>query len=92
MVHRGDMMNRDDILEILAIPLIGMVPDHQDIIISANRGQPVVFDERSVVGQAYRRITDRVMGIEVAFPNFDEDPGVWATLKRWMGLSAREAV
>lgn len=93
MVHRGDMMNRDDILEILAIPLIGMVPDHQDIIISANRGQPVVFDEKSVVGQAYRRITDRVMGIEVAFPNFDEDPSVWATLKRWMGLaSAREAV
>jgi septum site-determining protein MinD len=92
MVQRGDMMNRDDILEILAIPLIGIVPDHQDIIISANRGQPVVFDERSVVGQAYRRITDRVMGIPVDIPSFAEDDGMWATLKRWMGMGAREAV
>jgi septum site-determining protein MinD len=90
MVSRGDMMNRDDIL---AIPLVGMVPDHQDIIISANRGQPVVFDEKSIVGQSFRRITDRVMGIDVPFPNFDEDPSLWATFKRWMGLnSAREAV
>jgi septum site-determining protein MinD len=43
MVSRGDMMNKDDILEILAIPLIGVVPDHEDIIVSANRGQPVVW-------------------------------------------------
>jgi len=93
MVSRGDMMNKDDILEILAIPMIGIVPDHQDIIISANRGQPVVFDERSIVGQAYRRITDRVTGIDVPVPNFDEDPSVWAAFKRWMGLApAREAV
>ena len=38
--ERGDMMNKEDILEILAIPL-GIVPDHEDIIISANRGVPV---------------------------------------------------
>ena len=93
MVSRGDMMNKDDILEILAIPMIGMVPDHPDIIVSANRGQPVVFEEKSVVGAAYRRITDRVMGIDVPFPSFETDPGLWANLKRWMGLApAREAV
>ncbi|MEZ4236505.1 MAG: septum site-determining protein MinD [Myxococcota bacterium] len=93
MVSRGDMMNRDDILEILAIPLVGIVPDHQDVIISANRGQPVVFDDRSIVGQAYRRITERVLGNDVPIPNFDEDPGLWTTFKRWMGFApAREAV
>lgn len=93
MVSRGDMMNKDDILEILAIPLIGLVPDHQDIIISANRGQPVVFEEKSPVGQAYRRITDRVMGIDVPFPSFETDPGLWASFKRMLGLApAREAV
>ena len=37
MVSKGDMMNKEDILEILAIPLLGIVPDHEDIIISANR-------------------------------------------------------
>jgi len=87
LVARGDMMNKDDVLEILAIPLLGIVPDHQDIITSANRGTPIVFDEKSSVGQAYRRITDRVMGLEVPFPNLEQDPGLWATMKRWMGLA-----
>ena len=88
MVERGDMMNRDDILEILAIPLIGIVPDHEDIVISANRGQPVVFDDDSVTGAAFRRIVDRVQGIEREIPNFESDPGLWTAFKRWMGLEA----
>ena len=94
MVQRGDMMNKDDILEILAIPLIGMVPDHEDVIISANRGQPAVFDEKSVVGAAYRRITQRVMGNEVPMPDFEktDGDGFWDTFKRWMGLSAAREV
>jgi septum site-determining protein MinD len=95
MVARGDMMNRDDILEILAIPLIGVVPDHEDVIISANRGQPAVFDEKSLVGAAYRRITMRVTGEDVAIPSFEEaaDAGFWVTFKRWMGLApTREVV
>lgn len=95
MVSRGDMMSKDDILEILAIPLIGMVPDHEDVIISANRGQPAVFDENSVVGAAYRRIAMRVLGNEVPMPNFDQpvDAGFWTSFKRWMGLApAREVV
>ena len=88
MVERGDMMNREDILEILAIPLLGIVPDHEDIVISANRGQPVVFDDDSVVGAAFRRIADRVQGIEHEIPSFEQDPGFWSVFKRWMGLEA----
>ncbi|MEN0067661.1 MAG: septum site-determining protein MinD [Myxococcota bacterium] len=94
MVEQGDMMNRDDILEILAIPLIGIVPDHGDIIVSTNRGMPVVFEEKSPVGQAYRRITDRVMGLDVPIPDMDHQGGVWATVRRWIGLqpTTREAI
>jgi septum site-determining protein MinD len=92
MVQRGDMMNRDDILEILAIHLLGLVPDHEDVIIGANRGMPAVFDPRSIVGQAFLRIADRVMGHDVPFPSFDEDRGFWSTLKRWMGLAAEREV
>ena len=92
MVSRGDMMNREDILEILAIPLMGIVPEHEDVIISANRGTPAVYDEESVVGRAYLRIADRVMGIETPIPNFDVDDGIWSSIKRWMGVSSREAV
>jgi septum site-determining protein MinD len=93
MVERGDMMNKEDILEILAIPLIGLVPDHQDVIISANKGQPAVFDEKSVIGQAYRRITDRVMGKDVPMPTFESSGGFFSTMMRWVGLApAREVV
>ncbi len=92
MVEAGDMMNKDDILEILAIPLLGIVPDHEDIIVSANRGRPVVLEEESIVGEAYRRVARRVLG-EKDVPEvvFEEEAGVWKTFLRWMGLApARE--
>jgi septum site-determining protein MinD len=93
MVERGDMMNREDIIEILAIPLIGIVPDHEDVIISANRGTPAVFDEKSVIGAAYRRIGARIQGHTVEIPSFEDNSGFWDTFKRWMGLGpAREAM
>jgi septum site-determining protein MinD len=92
MVERGDMMNREDILEILAVPLLGIVPDHEDIIISANRGTPVVFDDKSPVGAAFRRITERMLGNAVPIPDFAADSTLWGSFKRWMGLApAREA-
>jgi len=93
MVEAGDMMNKEDILEILAIPLLGMVPDHQDIIVSANRGVPVSFDEESLVGEAFRRIARRVTG-ETDVPELDLSPdgGWWKTFKRWMGFAPQQGV
>jgi septum site-determining protein MinD len=92
MVKRGDMMNREDILEILAVPLIGMVPDSEDVIVSANRGQPAVFDEKSIVGEAYRRIGRRIQGeSDVPFVATEEQASAWSTFKRWMGFGASEA-
>lgn len=93
MVERGDMVNVEDILEILAIPMVGLIPDHEDVIISANRGTPAVFDDNSVVGHAYLRIADRVMGMDVPIPSFDDNSGIWSTFKRWMGMAPiREVV
>ena len=87
MVRAGDMMNREDILEILAIPLIGVVPDHEEIIISANRGTPVAYDDDSIVGEAYRRVGRRIAG-EPEVPYVAMEPsGIWASVKRWMGLA-----
>lgn len=65
MVQRGDMMDIDDILEILAIDLIGVVPEDEKIVVSTNTGEPAVSDQASVAGQAYRNIARRVMGEEV---------------------------
>jgi len=92
MVAAGDMMNKEDILEILAIPLLGVVPDHEDIIVSANRGQPVAFDDDSIVGEAYRRIGRRLAGEpDVPMLDLSVPDGFWTTLKRWIGMNpARE--
>lgn len=92
MVSRGDMMSREDILEILAIPLIGMVPDHEDIITSANRGMPVAFQEDSVVGAAFHRIAARVQGQELEIPDLSPDSRFWTVFKRWMGLAPAQGV
>lgn len=92
MVAAGDMMNKDDILEILAIPLVGIVPDHQDIIVSANRGVPVSFDEASLVGEAYRLVARRINGEDIPVEELTEDSGFWSTFKRWMGLGAAQGV
>ena len=92
MVSRGEMMSRQDILEILAIPLLGIVPEHEDVVVSTNRGNPAAFDDNSPVGQAYRRIAARVQGQDVAIPNFDADKTFWSTFMRWMGINPAQEV
>ena len=61
MVKKGDMMSIEDIIDILAIDLIGVVPDDENIIISTNRGEPAVTEDKSLAGQAYRNVAKRIM-------------------------------
>lgn len=73
MVKRGDMMSIDDIIDILAIDLLGTVPDDEAIVISTNKGEPVVIDEKAKSGKAYRNITQRLMGEEVPLLDLEVD-------------------
>ncbi|SCG83732.1 Septum site-determining protein minD Cell division inhibitor minD [Proteiniborus sp. DW1] len=82
MVKKGDMMNIDDMTDILAIDLIGVVPDDEAIVISTNKGEPVVIDDKSLAGQAYRNIAKRIMGEEVALLELDVDEGVFSKLRK----------
>ncbi len=66
MVMRGDMMSMDDVVDILAINLIGIIPDDERIVISTNQGEPVAGDD-SKVGQAFMNICCRIMGKDVPF-------------------------
>ena len=86
MVKRGDMMSIEDIIDILAIDLIGVVPDDEKIIVSTNRGEPAVTDTKALAGQAYRNITKRVLGEEVPFLNLDNSEGFVPKLKKLFGL------
>lgn len=73
MVKRGDMMNMDDIVDILAIDLLGIVPDDEAIVISTNKGEPVVNDDKAIAGKAFINITKRIIGEEVELLNLEED-------------------
>lgn len=71
LTKRGDMLSPDDVIELLAIKLIGIVPDDENVIISTNRGQPVAFDEKSKSGKAFKNIALRIKGEEIPFTEID---------------------
>lgn len=66
MVKRGDMMSSEDVVEILAVDLIGVVPDDENIVISTNQGAPLVGNN-TMAGKAYMNICKRVTGEEVPY-------------------------
>ncbi len=74
MVKRGDMMTIDDVTEILAIDILGVVPDDESIVISTNKGEPAVTIENSKAGIAYRNITKRIMGEDVPLMSLEQEP------------------
>lgn len=73
MVKRGDMLAAEDVLELLAVRLLGIVPEDETVVINTNRGLPVALDEKSKAGQAFRHIALRLLGQEVPFEAWNEE-------------------
>ncbi len=86
MVKRGDMMDIDDMIEILAIGLLGIVPDDEDIIVSTNKGEPIVLNNKSRTGEAFRNIARRIEGEEIPLDNNGREKFV-QKIKRMIGIS-----
>src|SRR5689334_14342981 len=86
LVRRGEMMTQQDVIEILAVELLGVVPDDESIVISTNRGEAAAADKTSRAGQAYTNIARRLMGEDVPFLMLDNEGG-WLDrmLKRLAG-------
>ncbi len=61
-VQRGDMLSLEDVLEILAIPLLGVIPESPAVLHASNAGAPVILDEASDAGQAYLDAVARFLG------------------------------
>ncbi len=79
LVKRGEMLNVNDVNDILALPLIGIVPDDENIVISTNQGEPLVGNNTKA-GQAYMNICKRITGEEVPFMDLDSKRGVFGKL------------
>ncbi|WP_019879145.1 septum site-determining protein MinD [Succinispira mobilis] len=81
MVKRGDMLDIRDIEDILAIKLIGMIPDDEQVIISTNKGEPVVVAEDSIAARAYNNIVGRMLGQEIPFINLNHQESFFEKIK-----------
>jgi septum site-determining protein MinD len=88
MVKRGDMMSVDDVVEILAIDLIGTIPDAEEIVISTNKGEPIVSNQDSISGKAYLNICKRTLGEDIPYIDFEAEKGFFNKLKSIMGLNS----
>jgi septum site-determining protein MinD len=88
LVERGDMLDTSDVVEILAINLIGIVPEDQAILVSTNRGQPVALDGRSLAGRAFNNIARRLLGQDVPFMPLQPTGGLMKRLRRAFGTQS----
>ena len=80
MVKSGDMLSIEDLLEHLCIDLLGVVPEDQSVVVSTNRGEPIILNDHSRASTAFNNIAHRTLGEQVEFPTF-EDMSLWTRIK-----------
>ncbi len=85
LVRQNDMLSAEDVIDLLGVPLIGIVPEDESVIVGANHGTPVAQDPKSWAGQAFRNIAKRVLGQEVPFLDLEKQAGLWDRLQKMTG-------
>lgn len=85
LVKNNDMLSAEDVLDLLGIQLIGIVPEDESVLISSNRGAPVVTDAKSRAGRAFRNIAKRLQGQDVPFMDLDQQGSLWGAIQRLTG-------
>jgi septum site-determining protein MinD len=87
MVERGDMLSVEDVLDILAIEIIGIIPDDENILIASNRGSPLAMNGHADenIGRAFANIARRLEGEKVPFINLMYKPTFFERLFGWAG-------
>jgi septum site-determining protein MinD len=82
LIRRGDMLTADDVLELLAVELIGLIPEDENVVISTNRGTPIALDGKGKAGQAFNDIAHRLMGEDVPMQKIEEKADFFGRLTR----------
>lgn len=86
MVKKGEMLDIDEICQVLAIDLLGIVPDDEYVIKAANSGEPTVMNPSSRAAIAYRNIARRILGDTVPLMPLEERAGVLGKMKKFFGM------
>lgn len=77
LIKRGEMMTVEDVTDILGLPLIGVVPDDENVVIATNQGEPLVGN-CTMAGQAFYNICNRINGKEIPIIDFCKNITIWA--------------
>jgi len=87
MVKDKNMLSVEDILDILAVKLLGVVPDDETVVISTNKGEPLVYKGDSLAAKAFKNIASRIEGVEVPLLDLDVKMSILEKIKfvfkRW---------
>ncbi|GAA0483481.1 septum site-determining protein MinD [Salinibacillus aidingensis] len=88
MVKSGDMLDISDIVEILAVDLLGIVADDDEVIKSSHHGEPVAFQPDTKASISYRNIARRILGESVPLMSLEDDKGIMAKVKKFFGVKS----
>lgn len=86
MMKNGDMLEIDEICAVLAIDLLGIIPDDEYVIKAANMGEPTVMNPKAQAAIAYRNIARRILGDTVPLMSLGEKPGFMRKMKKFFGM------
>ena len=85
MVKQNNMLSADDVVDLLAIHLLGIIPEDKKVIISTNQGLPIDMDDKSLAGQAYQNISRRLLGEEVPLLDLNKGSGFFNRISSVFG-------
>jgi septum site-determining protein MinD len=80
MIRRGEMLSATDVTDILAVGIIGIVPEDESVIPASNSGVPVTLNEKSRAGMAFHNIARRLNGETVPFMQLDHSGGLFSRI------------
>ena len=75
-IHKRHLFTNDSFTDILSVPLIGLVPDDENVVVATNQGETLI-GETSPAGYAYQNICERIIGKEVPFMNLEKGFSFW---------------
>ena len=79
-VKRSEMLSVEDVQELLTIPLLGVIPESEDVLKASNSGNPIILNEASDAGKAYGDAVERLLGNEVPLRFVTEKKGIFAKI------------
>lgn len=86
MMKSGEMLDVEEICSVLAIDLLGIVPDDESVIKSANSGEPTVMNPEAQAAIAYRNMARRILGDSVPLMKLDQKPGFFGKVRKFLGI------